>query len=596
MKKEINKTKTVKPRRVLQYFWQKSMTEKGFFIAITIWVIVSAITTAIVPLLYAKIIDAMWLYTGGDKTEISNVLMGILFSVIIVEIIHFIGWRTVDFSIIRLELNVMKRIFKESFDYLTHHSYKFFANSFGGSLVKKINKLVYSYENVIDIYIFDMLRLGIILPFILVAVAIANIWLGLIFLIWLIVYCFAQYFLYKWHLPFTVASNIEDSNVTWALADTITNHFNVLTFSSHKTENMRFDGIINIWRKKSRIAWKNNMLIYIFNSALMIIFEICILYFSIKFWWEDMVSTGTIVLLQIYMFRIFQQMFNIWNVFKRLYRSIWESTEMLDILNEKHEIQDIKNAKKLKINNGEIIFENVWFGYSDENIIFEKFWLKIDAWEKVALVWYSGAWKTTVVKMLFRFFDIQKGLILVDWQDISKVMQESLREQISMVPQDPILFHRSLKENISYGKPDASMEEIIEVAKKSKCHDFISQLSQKYETMVGERWIKLSGGERQRVAIARAMLEDKKILVLDEATSSLDSESEKLIQDAMENLLKWKTAIIIAHRLSTIMKMDRIIVMDQWKIIEEGSHQDLLKKSSGIYKKLREIQSGEYQF
>ena len=199
-----------------------------------------------------------------------------------------------------------------------------------------------------------------------------------------------------------------------------------------------------------------------------------------------------------------------------------------------------------------------------------------------------------MVKLLFRFFDIQGGSITIDGQDIAQVTQDSLRNSISMVPQDPILFHRTLRENIAYGKPDATEEEIIAASKMARCHDFILRFPKGYETLVGERGIKLSGGERQRVAIARAILENKSILVLDEATSSLDSESEKAIQEAMEAAMDNKTVIIIAHRLSTIMKMDKIIVMDKGQISEQGSHKELLAKDKGIYKKLRDIQSGGF--
>ena len=199
-----------------------------------------------------------------------------------------------------------------------------------------------------------------------------------------------------------------------------------------------------------------------------------------------------------------------------------------------------------------------------------------------------------MVKLLFRFFDIQGGSITIDGQDIAQVTQDSLRNSISMVPQDPILFHRTLRENIAYGKPDATEEEIIAASKMARCHDFILRFPKGYETLVGERGIKLSGGERQRVAIARAILENKSILVLDEATSSLDSESEKAIQEAMEAAMDNKTVIIIAHRLSTIMKMDKIIVMDKGQISEQGSHKELLAKDKVIYKKLRDIQSGGF--
>ena len=282
---------------------------------------------------------------------------------------------------------------------------------------------------------------------------------------------------------------------------------------------------------------------------------------------------------------------NVRYILRSMSRALWESTEMLEILNTPHEIID-NTDKELAISSGKINFEKVVFSYDSWDNIFEWLDLNIKPGEKVAIVWASWSWKTTLTKLLFRFFDIQWWKILIDWQDISQVTQDSLRSQLSMVPQDPVLFHRSLRENIAYWKPDATEQEIIAASKMAKCHDFISKLKDWYDTFVWERWIKLSWWERQRVAIARAILENKRILVMDEATSSLDSESEKFIQDAMDEVMRNKTCIVIAHRLSTIIKMDKIIVMDNWKIVESWSHNALIKNPNGIYHKLRSIQSG----
>jgi ATP-binding cassette subfamily B protein len=220
--------------------------------------------------------------------------------------------------------------------------------------------------------------------------------------------------------------------------------------------------------------------------------------------------------------------------------------------------------------------------------------LRVRSGEKVALVGPSGAGKSTIVKILFRFYEITRGKILIDGQDISRVTQESLRDQISLVPQEPILFHRTLRENIRYGRPGASDEEVVEAARQAHCHEFISGLDKGYDTYVGERGIKLSGGERQRVAIARAILKNAPILVLDEATSSLDSESEALIQDALRVLMRDKTVIVIAHRLSTIMQMDRIIVLENGTVADMGTHQELLRTEGGLYKKLWQLQAGGF--
>ena len=234
------------------------------------------------------------------------------------------------------------------------------------------------------------------------------------------------------------------------------------------------------------------------------------------------------------------------------------------------------------------------FGYESESGVIQKFSFKLNPSEKVALIGPSGGGKSTLTKLMLRLFDVDKGKILIDGQDISKVTQDSLRGQIALVPQDPILFHRSLEENIRYGRLEASAEEIRAAAHLAHCHEFIEQMPKKYATVVGERGVKLSGGERQRIAIARAILANSKILILDEATSSLDSESEKLIQDALKNLMKNKTTFVIAHRLSTIVSMDRILVLEEGKIVEEGSHRVLIRNKGGLDRKLWELQGGGY--
>jgi ATP-binding cassette subfamily B protein len=259
-----------------------------------------------------------------------------------------------------------------------------------------------------------------------------------------------------------------------------------------------------------------------------------------------------------------------------------------------HEIIDVKNANNLAVSQGEIEFKNVNFSYAKGVNILKHFHMVIKPREKIALIGPSGGGKSTIVKLLLRFYDLTSGQILVDKQNLAKVTQNSLREQIAFVPQDPILFHRSLLENIRYGNPLATDEAVIQASKLAHAHEFITGFRQGYQTLVGERGVKLSGGERQRVAIARAILKNAPILVLDEATSSLDSESEMYIQDALKTLMQNKTVIVIAHRLSTIMQMNRIIVIDNGQIIESGKHKELLKLKDGVYQKLWQIQAGGF--
>lgn len=418
-----------------------------------------------------------------------------------------------------------------------------------------------------------------------------NVKIWLVFLAFVVVYTTLQIIFFNITKKYEIEANERNSKTTWELSDSIINNFNVLIFASLPYEFKRFKETLTSW---INIRWKQWRLwewTYFASGTITCIFGIWSIYFAIKAWWAGLIPASVIILVQLYVMRISNQLSNVRHILKALSRALWESTEMLEILETPHEIQDHTN-KKIKIWNGKIDFEDITFSYIEWKKVFDGLNLSIKPGEKIAIVWASGSWKTSLIKLLFRFFDIQWWKILIDWQDISQVTQDSLREQLSMVPQDPILFHRTIKENIAYWRPNATEQEIIAAAKMAKCHDFISGLKDGYESFVWERWIKLSWWERQRIAIARAILENKSILVMDEATSSLDSESEKYIQDAMDEVMKNKTCIVIAHRLSTIAKMDKIIVMDNWKIVEKWSHNVLIQNEDWIYHKLWSIQSG----
>jgi len=330
------------------------------------------------------------------------------------------------------------------------------------------------------------------------------------------------------------------------------------------------------------------------QSFMMIAFDVALMYLAMRLWQKGVLTVGDFILLQAYLINMFHRTWDFGKNIRKMYEALADAEEMTVILNTPHEVQDTLKAKKLSVTKGEIEFKNVDFYYRKTRRVFKNFNLNIRAGERIALVGPSGAGKTTVIKLLMRMHDVSNGEVLVDNQNITKVTQESLRSNVSLVPQNPILFHRTLMDNIRYGKPASTNQEIIAASKKAHCHEFVMKFSDKYDTYVGERGIKLSGGERQRVAIARAILRNSPILILDEATSSLDSASEALIQDAIDKLMKNKTVIVIAHRLSTIRKMDRIIFIDEGKIIEQGTHNELLAKPNSRYKELWNIQAGNF--
>ena len=551
----------------------------------------ATISVLVPPIFYKEIIDILSSSTGITN-ELSLNAIGVLMIILWIKIASFIVYRLYDFWAIALEMNIQERINNFFLQKLQYHSYKFFSENMSWSLISKFRKGVSAFEKLSDIFSWQILPFITNVTIILIIIGVQNIWISIWIFVVILIFTRLQYVLYKYIHPYQEKANALDSEQGGLLSDLIINNHTIKLFASEKKEERKYAKLNYDTAHARKIQYHKSIWIWGSSAAIWIILEIGIMYFAIRMWWNGTISLGMIVLLQTYILRLIDFLWGIGQTLRHTFIAISEASEILQIIDTPHEIQD-KSSKKLKLQHGAISFNNVNFSYG-ENQIFHDLNFHIKPGERVALVGESGSGKTTITKLLFRLYDIQKGEILIDDQNIAEVTQESLRSSMSMIPQDPILFHRSIRENIAYGKPNASDEEIIAAAKMARCHEFISHLKNGYETLVGERGIKLSWGERQRVAIARAILENKQIIVMDEATSALDSESEFLIQEAIEELMQNKTLLIIAHRLSTIMKMDKIIVMDQGKIAEKGSHKELLAKDNGIYKKLRNIQSGGF--
>ncbi len=551
----------------------------------------ATISVLVPPIFYKEIIDILSSSTGITN-ELSLNAIGVLMIILWIKIASFIVYRLYDFWAIALEMNIQEWINNFFLQKLQYHSYKFFSENMSWSLISKFRKGVSAFEKLSDIFSWQILPFITNVTIILIIIGVQNIWISIWIFIVILIFTRLQYVLYKYIHPYQEKANALDSEQGGLLSDLIINNYTIKLFASEKKEERKYAKLNYDTAHARKIQYHKSIWIWGSSAAIWIILEIGIMYLAIRMWWNGTISLGMIVLLQTYILRLIDFLWGIGQTLRHTFIAISEASEILQIIDTLHEIQD-KSSKKLKLQHGAISFNNVNFSYG-ENQIFHDLNFHIKPGERVALVGESGSGKTTITKLLFRLYDIQKGEILIDDQNIAEVTQESLRSSMSMIPQDPILFHRSIRENIAYGKPNASDEEIIAAAKMARCHEFISHLKDGYETLVGERGIKLSWGERQRVAIARAILENKQIIVMDEATSALDSESEFLIQEAIEELMQNKTLLIIAHRLSTIMKMDKIIVMDQGKIAEKGSHKELLAKDNGIYKKLRNIQSGGF--
>lgn len=577
---------------VMKYFFKELLKLKWIVLISVLWMITISILSLLIPIYFKEIIDIIST-TNIDRTFAMWEIKIIFFYFFLTTLFMFVLRRILDYIIPywyeKLDYNISLWVF----EYLHRHSHDFFINNFAWAINKKVWRLVWAFQWFYDMFFRDLLGFIISLVFVVIVLSRENIYLWMWFLVWIIIFVFTSFFLNKYRIPYVEKASIENSKVGWIYADWITNNYNISIFWTFKRELNFIKSYLDnrLFLEKKLVTV--NVFYFTALSVVSSIMQVLLLYYSIIFWYEWLISVWTFVLVLTYQITLTRQIFSVSHIIWRFWTNVWNSLEMLDILRTPHEIKDSENAKSLEVSKWKIEFKNVLFNYNKDVEVFKDFNLTINSWEKVWIVWASWSWKSSLIKLLFRFYDLKWWNIFIDWQDISKVTQDSLRSQISIVPQDTILFHRSLRENIWYWKENPTDEEIISASKKANCYDFISKLKNGYDTLVWERWVKLSGWERQRVSIARAMLQNNKILVLDEATSALDSESEKLIQNALENLMKDKTMIVIAHRLSTIMKMDRIVVMENWKIIEDGTHKELLEKS-GVYKKLWDIQSGGF--
>ncbi|MDD4901652.1 MAG: ABC transporter ATP-binding protein [Patescibacteria group bacterium] len=576
----------------IKIYWANIRKRKMVFFGLAGLAIAAASIETIIPIYFKRIIDVI--AAPGVKGIMYQAAFGLLLTAAALSFIRWALWRVAVILDIRLVSRSIAEMNNDSFRHLHRQSFSFFSNNFSGTLVKRVNYFTRAFENITDNFFWNLLPMIVNMVIIITVLCFRNVAMGLATLVWLIIFFTLNFFFANWKYKYDIMETEAISKTTGFLSDTITNFSSIKLFNGNKRENKSYSDLTEDTRKKMQYAWSTEEIFNGTSSFLMIVLEFGLLIFAIRLWRQGLFTPGDFVLVQAYVILIIDQSWQFGRMVRNFYRSFSDAEEMTTLLQTTPEIVDRPGAKELKVSEGKIEFSKVVFCYHETRKILANFNLTIKAGEKIALIGPSGAGKTTVIKLLLRNFDLTGGHILIDGQDIAGVTQESLWKNISLVPQDPVLFHRNLKENIRYGRPGASDAEVIKASKLAHCHEFIADLPKGYDTFVGERGIKLSGGERQRVAIARAILRNAPILVLDEATSSLDSESEGLIQDALEKLMKDKTVIVIAHRLSTIRKMDRIIFIDEGKIKEEGTHQELENKPNGLYRHLWELQAGGF--
>jgi ATP-binding cassette subfamily B protein len=585
----MKKGQNIKISQIIKEFWKGIKPNKTLFYGSFLLLFLAEIVTIFVPIYYKKFFDALGI--AGDQRSLAVPML--VKVIIIIGILHLLDWIFTRIGMLwynSMESKAMAQLKQKSFDYMSLHSYSFFANNFSGSLVQRVNRFSRSFEILCDVMVFNIMPIAItIVGSIIITWFIAPI-ISFVIIGWVILFLTFNLLFSRWKLKYDVAVSESDSKTTGYLADAITNNNAVSFFTGYNYESKGFKNVSDDQARKTRFSWLLGEISNGTQGFMIIVVEFFVFYYGIKYWESGLATIGVFVLAQTYIIGLAQQLWGLNNVVRRISESIADSKEMVDILLTPYEISDIPDAKKLVIQKGEIIFKNVYFNFNETREVLSDINITIKHGEKIAIIGLSGAGKTTFVRLIMRLYDVTKGSIMIDDQDIHTVTQDSLREYVGFVPQDPILFHRTLMDNIRYGRRDATDEEVMHAAHLAHCDEFIDNLPLKYNTFVGERGIKLSGGERQRIAIARAILKKAPIFILDEATSSLDSHSEFLIQDALDNLMHDCTTIVIAHRLSTIKKMDRIIAIKDGKIVEEGTHNELVHKRGGLYKKLWDLQ------
>lgn len=517
---------------------------------------------------------------GFDEKSLNS----LWFWVIVFPVLYFFVeniWRLSGFSGMRLITESEKTVSFELFKYLIEHSRSYFNRKFAGSLVNKISNATKGISSMFSniLWQFYPLVVGLIID--VVIVTSIDKMLGIVFVVWIIVFLSFNFYLVrrKQHLSFAVAQ--AGSEAKGKMVDTVSNIATVHANSSHKYERDFVGTFIEKYRVKHLKSWIASEWILFANGLLLAIFVFGMLSVTISAMKNSHATLGSLVLIISMTVGLIRDLFFMGHKMTDAIDDYTQIEEGLGELIVPYAITDKSGAKKLIKAKGHIVFNDVSFKFG-KSVLFDKFSLEVKAGEKVGIVGVSGAGKTTLTDLLLRNHDVGDGEITIDGHDVRDVTRDSLRRQIAFVPQDVSLFHRTIRENIGYGNLKAGENKIIAAAKKAQAHDFIKSFPEGYDTYVGERGVRLSGGQRQRIAIARAFLKLSPILVLDEATSALDSESELLVQGALARLMEGKSVIAIAHRLSTLRIMDRIVVLDKGRIVEDGTHESLLQKG-GVY-------------
>ncbi len=573
------------PAKLLPFIWHYLKSKKLYLLVFLSSGLLAAVEMTLSPYLLKVIIDAVARYP-----ENSTLLKAILVPAIVyasLPMVLNVYYRFNTYMCLRLYPAIKSAIYKDMFAYLMHHSHAFFQNNFAGSLTKKISDMAENVEAVIKtpFELFFPRIFSTIIASVTLFTVVEPIF-GTILFVWAITFMGLSYLAAKSSEKISRELSEAGSKVDGTMMDAISNVMAVKLYANLPQEISNIDKditqVVNIDRK---FQWKNLKVNFAQGTGVTILMG-SMLFSLIYGRLHGTVSPGDFALVMIISLTFLDGVFRVGHEMQQFSKVIGTCNQALSFVRFPHEIKDIPNASNLKVTTGEIKFEQVNFQYTKNQALFSNLNVVIQPGQSVGLVGYSGGGKSTFIKLILRLIEPQAGRILIDDQDILKITIRSLRKHVATIPQDPELFHRTIMENIRFGRTEATDAEVIEAAKKAKCHEFISELPEQYQCLVGERGIKLSGGQKQRISIARAFLKQAPILLLDEATSALDSITEDYIKESLHELMTNKTTLVIAHRLSTLKDMDRILVFVNGKIVQDGSLEVLLKDTEGHFYKL----------
>lgn len=581
------------PRNLIPFLWSFMRPYRLVFSGQLLTQLFDSAAVSINAYLMGKIIDEVTAYDPSSGISLWSTVITTVIMLVSLDQCNQIALACYDYLKLKSTTNIRADIIKAMYAYVQQHAYHYFQNNYAGTLANKISDMAKGVTLVLEQIVSPLFSEVTTTVIAIISMYLVHPLFGIILAVWSIVYLTSIALFTKQTLKRSSNFSETHSVCMGKVSDGIINIITIKLFSRFRYEKTYLEKYVTESRLKHQsLQWymlKVKYLQSVFVTILLASIISTLVYAKSK----SLITIGDFTIIFSLSYTVVHCLWLLSNYCVVFFENLGLCKQALSIINVPHEITDLPGATILKVTKGEISFDQVNFSYESESRIFNNKSIVIRGGQKVGLVGFSGSGKSTFVSLILRLYDPNSGKILIDGQDISTVTQDSLREQIAMVPQDPSLLHRTLFENIQYGLLDATQEQVLDASKKAHCHDFIELLNSQYDTLVGERGVKLSGGQRQRIAIARAILKNAPILILDEATSSLDSVTEKKIQESLEYLMKGRTTIVIAHRLSTLYAMDRILVFKDGQIVEEGTHHKLLELA-GHYAQLWQMQDGGF--